>query len=564
MPVPVEHRSEFITTYLVDEFNRPLKVHPWMKEHVIEPLDGYQSWRAGEKLCVTCRLKVAQVHATLQECNVAPHDGCDGVDGTKVILTILNLKRQQGKTTTGAAYSLSELFLARNSNILYLAASEKQSGRIFESKWVQPIRRNKRLDNKVDINGTEIIHKKRGNRILYVSTSVKSVPGGSWRLLIIDEGAMIAGKVVSKLVPSIMAAQGVECPWGHYTAGIEDERTTCPACDAPLERWYGRILIMSSSDEDSGWFYELVSLIDVEPKASTHMYRSAETINPHTSESTINALEETFGRLPSMEGLMGRELRNEFTREGDEFVPAKALEAVTIKSLRQSETSEMPCVGFLDCSRTNELTSLIIVGDPGTDPTRPFDLLRLLRVDVWDPRETGGRIDYKAIRPHLSHVMGGPYPSLLKLLIDTTLIQDAKELYDWTQQQPWRGRVEAFQADRLSNQLMWQHLSQRILAGPTALQLFPHKRLHDELRAARVKVTNEGAEKVIDTVDGDHRRGRLHRDVSMSLAGCCMIAARYMARAADKSVSVAHQINNSVSLGGKFKPVTVPMAKTRF
>lgn len=574
MPVSLENRTEFIERYLVDEFDRPLHVRPWMKSHVLEPLDGYQSWRAGERLCSSCKILVARICSTLAACKIAPHSGCDGVDGHKIIIALLNLKRQQGKTTTAAVYSLSELFLARNSNILYLAAAEKQSGRIFEAKWVAPIRKNPKLLRKVSINGDEIRNERRGNLFKFVPTSAKSVPGGTWRFLIVDEGRDVKAPVIAALVPSIIAARGLECPYGHFTS--ESSATTrqdCPACGTILEEWYGRILVMSSSGEDTGWFFEMIDLLEEVPQPNSYLYRSAETLNAHTSEETITAIEETFGKLPSMEGLIRRELHNEFTREGDEFLPAKAIKAITSEALVEVQASTQRCVGFLDCSRTAELTSLVLAGDPNSDGEGasvhpPFEKISILRVDVWDPKTSpGGRVSYTQIRDHIAAMLGTAplrFPNLVELAIDTTLLSDAKELFDWCRRQPWGGRVREFQADRLANQLAWQHLEQRVLGGAERIEIPNHKRLVDELKSARVRTTTEGFARVMDSSAGDRRGGRLHRDISMALAGCCFLAAKYGARAADKSSTVAQAINASLTLQSKFKPITTKIGKNKW
>jgi len=562
MPVPLDIRARFIETHLVDEFGRPLKVHPWMRQHVLAPLDGYQSWRAGERLCDECRAKVARIHTTLEACRVLSHGGCDGVDGHKIVVALLNLKRQQGKTTTGAAYSLSELFLARNSNVLYLAAAEKQSERIFEAKWVAPIDRNPKLRKKVVINGDEIRNERKGNYLRFIATSAKSVPGGTWRLLLIDEGALVNERVVAKLVPSVISAHGQECPHGHYTTGAEDEaRRDCPTCGTALEEWFGRVLVMSSSDEDSGWFFELVDLLTNDPTPSAYLYRSTETLNAHTSEATIAALENTFGRLPSMETYMRRELHNEFTREGDEFLPAAAIKAIVREDLQDVDASDLKCVGFLDCSRTSDLTSLVLTGDPDGST---FERLRVLRIDVFDPKISPyGRVDYAQIRALLEEVAGtARFPNLLKLWIDTSLLQDAQELYDWARRQPWGGKIHAHRADEASNLVMWGNLAQRCLSRPPKIEIPPHRRLVEELKAARVRSTPKGYDRVVDSSAGD-RRGRIHRDVAMSLAGCCLAASEFVARARTEAggASLALRINESLAVRARFKSLTGDVKK---
>lgn len=560
MPLPNEIRYEFIESYLVDEHGRQIRVQPWAKANLFEPLDGYQSWRRGPRLCQLCKVKVALIHATLRACHVAPHEGCDGVDGEKVLIVVLNLKRQQGKTTHLAAYALSELFLARNSNTLFFAAAESQTERVFRSKFVIPIERNKKLASKVTITGHKIINERKGNVLEYVPTA-KSVPGGSQRLLLVDEWRDVPDDVTAAAVPMVIGGKGLECPYGHLTCEMgPDAPKECPVCGTELEAWYGRIVGASSSGDATGAFAELVEHLEENPNKYSRLFRSTETLNPNANENAFAAIEETFGSLPSLSSGIRRELHNEFTRKGDEFLPTKAIASVVNNDLKDAESSEMRCIGFLDCSRTTELTSLILAGDPAKQGAAPaFEKLQVLRVDVWDPKRTKNkRVDYHAIRDHLELLFGvSPprFPFLLELAIDVAgagHLQDAQELFQWCRTRPWGVRVTPFTADRLSNQLMWQHLEQRVLGGTIAVPNNP--RLVEELKSARLKITESGIAKVVDSAAGDRRGGKPHRDVSMALAGCCLLAAKYAARGAKGDSQIVRSIEQVLNRSDNFKP----------
>lgn len=241
---------------------------------------------------------------------------------------------------------------------------------------------------------------------------------------------------------------------------------------------------------------------------------------------------------------------------------AEQLDAEARGLLRQHKIRESPAsirLAKLHCQSTDAVDALYdICVTRGKEPRLVSAMVSAgkLAVDVWDPRtSSGGRVDYKAIRAHLEHLLGSVpprFPSLLELAIDVSLLQDAEELADWCRRQPWGGRVRAFRADRLTNQLMWQHLEQRVLSGRDKIELLPHKRMLDELKAARVRIGETGLAKVVDSVRGD-RRGRLHRDVAMALAGCCYLAAKYAT--ASIGGTVAKRINESIRLTSKFKPI---------
>lgn len=556
MPVPVDIRERWIETRLVDELDRPIKVKPWMRKHILEALDGYKAWRRGDRVCSKCAAIAGEIFPSRAACVRRPHAGCDGLEGHKITTVLIHLKRQQGKSTGGSAYALSDVFLSMNTNILFVGSSEDSTEEIFEAKLKAPIYKNPKLKRKVSIVGDRITNAKKGNKIKFIATGLKSTPGGTWRLIIIDEAALVSDRVAAKLIPAITAARGRECPEGHFTCGAtEDAPTQCPLCMKQLEEFHGRVLVMSSSDEPTGFFFEMLEAEANDPTPSAHVFTSAETLNDHTSEEAISGIQTTWGRLPSMKGRIGREFSTEFTRHGDEFLPLEAIRDILRKDLVKLEASDRRCVGFLDCSRTGDITSLVLGADlEETDP--PFEKITGIRVDVFDPHDKRqfpkGRVRYKpdprepgkSIYEHLVALFGGwvdlddkdsvrplpnSFPGLLELWIDVTRWEEAKDLYEWARRQPWGGKAKPYHGNKLDKTLMWDELEARALAGRRAIELPYVKRLEDELKNAAVKQNDQGFLTVLDSSSGD-RRGKTHRDIAMSVAGVCWAASKFYAR----------------------------------
>ena len=168
-----------------------------------------------------------------------------------------------------------------------LAAAEKQSKRVFQEKFVAPILANPKLRRKVQILETSIRHVKRGNVIQYIPASAKSAPGGTSNLVIIDEARDVDAEVAAALLPQILGARGLDCPYGHFTTSATDDDgkdvtgATCPTCGTDLEEWVGRVLVMSSSGDVTGWFAELVAMLEEKPSPFAHLFRTADTLNPN-------------------------------------------------------------------------------------------------------------------------------------------------------------------------------------------------------------------------------------------------------------------------------------------
>lgn len=565
MPVPPEIRKQWIESRLVDELGRPIRVHDWMFKNLIRAIDGYKAWRRGERVCSSCAAAAGEIFDTRAECERKPHAQCDGLAGHKITMVLIHLKRQQGKSTGVGAYVASEMVLAKNSTTLFVASAEDATEEIFEAKIKSPLERNPKISKKVVILGTSIRNPRKGNKLKFIATGLRSTPGGTWRRIFIDEAALVPNRVIGKLAPSITAAHGRECPEGHYTTGADPRSPTrCPKCSSVLEEFFGVLVMLSSSDEPTGVFWEMLQAEQEDPTPGTHVYSSDETLNEHASDETVDNLSASLGRAPSMKGWKQREFGNVFTRDGDEFLPEEAIQDILNKARKNLDSCEHPCVGFLDCSRTTDLMSLVLGADL-EQAEIPFRKITGVRIDVFDPKDRRqfpkGRIQYAppagkrdggSIREHLVSLFGGwvdpiedkragetpepnRFPGLLEIWIDITRWEEARDLFDWALLQPWRSRARAYQGDSLIRSLMWQALEERALAGRGALEMPFEKHLQDELRKAAVKMNDRtGRMEVVDSSDGD-RRQRAHRDVSMSAAGVCWAASKFANRLAPTS-----------------------------
>lgn len=381
--------------------------------------------------------------------------------------------RQQGKSLLAGALANYVLFHLRDAYVLLVAASEAQAKAIADQKFKRPILANPRLRRDARVLENRIEVPALGNVLEIVPASEATSPGRSVNLLIIDEGREIADDLYVRLKPSTLACEG-------------------------------RTLITSTPGPPRGFFYEIVT----GPGPETFVYDAgAQVINPFTSERHMR---EAAGMAHLFPGLHAREYRGEFADLGDEFLTRDRLDRVVDPSLENRSGGTAPAFGFLDLSRRRDLTSLVVL----ERVRQPEDLLVVVRVDVLDPRRfAGGEIDFAVVRALLTEVAGGF--NLRALGIDDRA--EAGELIHWTRRQPWGGVVKPVAATAESNMRSWGALAERIANG--TIRIPRHRRLVDELLSLRVEDLAGGrAWRVVDS------RKRLHRDVSMALAGAVLIA----------------------------------------
>jgi hypothetical protein len=119
------------------------------------------------------------------------------------------------------------------------------------------------------------------------------------------------------------------------------------------------------------------------------------------------------------------------------------------------------------------------------------------------------------VRADLAHLVER-FPNLQKILVDEGA--EAGSILPWARQHPALTlRVEGFQASVASNMELWGALAAR-LHGQT-LSIPRHERLIAELKSLRQEGFTFGTKwRVVDSSK------KLHRDVSVTLAGACFAA----------------------------------------
>jgi hypothetical protein len=109
----------------------------------------------------------------------------------------------------------------------------------------------------------------------------------------------------------------------------------------------------------------------------------------------------------------------------------------------------------------------------------------------------------------------------------------AKQLVVDARRKPWGARIDGVDDwNRAQNSAMYLELLSRVRGSQgddKALRLFPHAELEAELLGLRKKDEPGGGLTVYDAgggKDGRNRKvGGVHRDIAMSLAACCLLAA---------------------------------------
>jgi len=383
--------------------------------------------------------------------------------------------RQQGKSLFAGAVSNYLLFHARDCYILLVAASEGQAKAIAAQKFKKPIEANPRLARDARVLETRIEVPALGNVLEIVSASEDTSPARSVSLLVLDEGRSIADVLYVRLKPSTMAVEG-------------------------------RTLVTSTAGPPRGFFYELVTA----PGEDTFVVDLGDqVVNPFTSERHMR---QAAGMAHLFPGLYDREYRGVFADLGDSFVTRAKLDMVIDSALENRAGSESPTVGFLDLSRKRDLTSLVLL-----EWQRKADESKVLvvtSIESWDPKRfPGGEIDFAVVKGRMEEVFARF--NVRKLGVDDRA--EAGEFMQWCGRQGWGGRVVPMAATAQSNMLMWGRLAERI--GNGTIRLPQHRRLVDELLSLRVEDLAGGrAWRVVDT------RRKLHRDVSMALAGAVWMA----------------------------------------
>ena len=370
-----------------------------------------------------------------------------------------------------------------NAFILFVTAGRDQADSVYTRKLRRPLQKLLRAAGlpasaiKTTKRGVENSALNSGLEIL--AANEDTVPARSATLLLIDEGRYVSDEVFTALAPSTIAAGG-------------------------------KILAASTAGRPSGWFHELATSADPE----VCVIRVDGNENPYADPKVIGFLGRLLRRiLPSA---AARDLDNQFTEDGSEFLPAALIEAAIDDTLGDLPSSDLEAFAFLDLSRRRDLTSRVVVlRDSARRPEAP-DHLIAASVRVWNPKDLPtGEVPFEEVRADLA-MLSQRFPNLRRVLVDEGA--EAGSVLPFARAHAGLALlVEGFVASPTSNMGLWGSLAAR-LHGQT-LSIPRDARLLAELRNLRQESFALGSKwRVIDA------SRKLHRDVSLALAGACFAA----------------------------------------
>ena len=533
----VDERIAFAEQNIKDKSGKRFSVkgRDWIRDEFYTPVDGWKTWPASEDnpLCDACATLANQIHETRQGAREAVADkctggSCKGLTVQPVLITVLCLPRRSGKTFNTAAFALSLLLQERHKRIAFICSSEDQMRALVRENHSTIIEQNKKMKAALQVfeHRGEIRCAKTKSMFEGMSTSHGSITGRGRTHVIVDEARDVPARSMMSLLPSVYESNGVQCPRGHIqTANTLEAPTHCPVCRSELEPWYGRILLMSSAGiiEGTGgekdWFPELVEHLRANPQPNVHLYESQQIINPDVSEVITNTVETVFGSLESTRSYVAVEVGNQFTRKGETLLVKPQIDAVVDGKLRNRLECDAPSVAFLDTSKSNDLTSLVIVSEVAQKSVDPWGFIQVERIDIWDPKKLpGGVINPAEVLAHLDMVIP-LYPNMKALRVDSRVMPWAIALVKKAKRERTYGRIiDGWNKGKAERKSSWALLHQRILSKTIAIPNNPT--LRKELLNVR-RITDLDGQ--MDIRDGTNRKVR-HVDVAEALSVCCYLA----------------------------------------
>jgi hypothetical protein len=521
----------FAERHITNKEGAPFSVtgRDWVKENFWLPADGFKLWRHAERqACDACLDHVGEIVEHPDD-NATRACGCGGLVAEPIIVTVLNLQRQDGKTFSSMAYALATLFKSRNKSIALLCAAEDQAETLFRENYFETVDRSPALRKRCDLYRMRLEVPKQRSRLEALATSHRSVTGRSRTHLLIDEARDIEARVAMALLPAVFAMHGVECPRGHVQLDAEAAAKAPPNCSMCGERltpWYGRIIITSSSgvtsDGERDWMLELIEDQEANPHPNVHVFRSDVALNPAKSSKIVGALEDVFGRLESTRHYVAAEMGNQWARKGEDVVTPADLKRVMDPALRCEDHSAAPCVAFLDTSSTVEKTSLVIVAqDTGLCAdvaSQPWEYVYTPRVDFWLPKDfPAGVIDVGVVFEHVKLVVPR-FTGLHALYVDTRGSSWSAKLVKTLRAAGGSlgSKVRPWQEERDASIAGWEILERRI--RQRTIRLPALREIADEFRGVKRKPRRDGASEVVD-----RDRRKMHKDITESLALCCWV-----------------------------------------
>lgn len=523
----VADRIDFASRYIRNKEGLPwsLTGREWVRDQFWLPADGFKLWRReGVDPCADCLAHVGDLLEHPAD-NPTTACACGGLVAEPIIVTILNLQRQDGKTFNTMAFALAQLFRSRGKSIALLCASETQAEALFRENYVPVLEGNPRLAKATSVRRMRMSVERRGNILEVLSTSHKSVTGRSRTHLLIDEARDVDARTAMALIPAVFAMTGVECPAGHVRLSADQAIAapkTCSACGERLVPWYGRIVITSSSgmldDSEHDWLAELVDELEKSPHPNYHLFRSEESQNPAKSKKIISAIGDVFGRLPATKHYIEAEIGNRWTRKGEDVVTQAEAKRCGDKALGGITSSAEPGYMFLDTSTTTEKTSIVVLlaDSERASPEDPWSHVYVPRIDIWWPGRSGrGAVDEAAVERQFVHVVQ-MFTGVRRAYIDVRGMPWASRLYFNVRKRGGRfaSVVRKWGADADATRGGWALLTRRILER--TIRYPDAEELYEELRGVRRRWRRDGQPDVVD-----RNRDKMHKDITESIALLC-------------------------------------------
>lgn len=545
---------------------------PFIVEHVYRPIYSYRRWPSDptappEALCEECRLAV---DTWVYDAFTAPLHGkmesCIGLVGVPIINVGIDVPRQSGKTTTSLSIPFGQIYLEPYTAVSFVAAAEDQAVELVIQKLTKKIEAIPALAKITHPTDSKIIVERNQSEIEVLPASHGSATGRSKTLQQFDECRDQKARVVSATMPATFAQHGYRCPKGHTRTGARDNGEPivecCPQmlnvpqssekrkCGRRLIRWHARQLFLSASGiiEDSpekDWFRDWIDIKQKKTDRYTHTWRTDERINPKVSTDAVNAMVESFGEVPGMKDYIAVETTNTSVRKGETYLTHDEVAAIVDKNHRPIFSSALPAVMVIDSSKTGDKTSLMIFVDESKPKEQLFTRLVLAHEKVWDPKNRDdvptGVVDEYLVLGELDIVMPR-FPNILKARIDTRLSLWAKRLIHNVQQGPselrraWGHKLHGMDDwGQGQNSAMYMDLLTRVRGSQgkdKLIRIFPYPELERELKALR-KVDLVGGGIAVYDPDADksgrnRRKGGVHRDRAMNVAGNCLVAAEVL------------------------------------
>jgi phage terminase large subunit-like protein len=403
-----------------------------------------------------------------------------------VKLVLVNSIRQSGKSTLLFLIMLYHLFNRQRFQAAVIASSKDTVKSIFRQKVSDVVNRSPKLraDARI-LNESISVPRLMSHAELYPSEAVGGLIGRSLNMLLLDECCLIPDESIAAALPSVMAQED------------------------------GKVIAISSSWAPSGWFYESVVAAEKVGKKdpSVFLFRSdSRELNPAASQENLDAMSKMLIRInPAYEK---RFLSTEFAELGNEFLPRQVVDACIDYQLVNAATSKLPCYAFLDLSLKRDLTSRVVVA---YDRQKGQDKYTVQNINILDPKGfINRRVDFNAVKAMIE--ADHKSFSIRKYLVDERA--EAGELLQWARERGFY--LEPFNATVDRNMAIWGRLME--LLSTQKLSIPFNRRLLSELYNLRVEEFSFG--RSFRITDASRK---LHRDVSMALAGAAWAASEHRA-----------------------------------